>query len=150
MRVVLPAILVIRLRAQLPQFGQTGPFGQSLLSTNAKAASSYRNSGAFRMGLAITESPMPEYLPQERCYVKCNIAISLSELSLFKDLRGPPGPEIILAPLSPCRSAEAMGICAGAHRQCAPRCRRVVQSGSGHSSPPAIAPLSSSSKINFS
>jgi hypothetical protein len=32
--------------------------------------------------------------------------ISLSELGLFKDLRGPPGPEISLAPLSPFRSTE--------------------------------------------
>src|SRR5271163_5010007 len=32
--------------------------------------------------------------------------ISLSELSLFKDLRGPPGPEISSAPLSPFRSTE--------------------------------------------
>src|SRR5271170_7766236 len=30
--------------------------------------------------------------------------ISLSELSLFKDLRGPPGPETFPAPLSPLRS----------------------------------------------
>jgi hypothetical protein len=30
----------------------------------------------------------------------------LSELSLFKDLRGPPGPEIFSAPLSPFRSTE--------------------------------------------
>src|SRR5271156_5829004 len=32
--------------------------------------------------------------------------ISLSELSLFKDLRGPPGPEISSAPLPPLRSTE--------------------------------------------
>src|SRR5271156_1050214 len=32
--------------------------------------------------------------------------ISLSELSPFKDLRGPPGPEISSTPLSPFRSTE--------------------------------------------
>ena len=76
--------------------------------------------------------------------------ISLSGLSLFKDLRGPPGPKY-LWPLSPPPQAlSCNGVLRRARSRCgAPRWRRVVRSGSGHSSPPIIAMNSSSGKPFF-
>src|SRR5271156_4083028 len=45
--------------------------------------------------------------------------ISLSELSLFKDLRGPPGPEISSAPLSRSEALSCNGICPARARNAA-------------------------------
>jgi hypothetical protein len=50
--------------------------------------------------------------------------ISLSELSLFNDLRGPPGPEISSAPLSPFRSTEQQWHMSPGSQCAAPRWRR--------------------------
>src|SRR5271156_1068683 len=64
-------------------------------------------------------TPMRRTMARPSRSVKCIIAISLSELSLFKDLRGPPGPEISSAPLSPVEKHwAAMAYCAGARSQC--------------------------------
>jgi hypothetical protein len=59
-------------------------------------------------------------LAQDWCSVKCTIAFPLSELSVFKGLRGPPGPKIFLGSPSEDRSL-VWSVPARVRRRVAPR-----------------------------
>ncbi|MGO8833199.1 MAG: ricin-type beta-trefoil lectin domain protein [Roseiarcus sp.] len=69
----------------MPQCGQTGPLGQSLLSTYAKAAASSLNRGASKAELAMRESPMASTLDHGVCFVKCNVAIGYAGFFFSRD-----------------------------------------------------------------